>query len=660
MSQCDECETPSSALYYCGSCDQSLCESCDRNIHNKAKRKSHSRSRISAPTETKVHAICQNSPNFSTKPSLLANGMVFCLSIGAAFREDLREYQQNLTNFLLFHLQNSQSSKLYLLIWNVGNEKINKMLLEIQYFLQKHTVMVFSMKVLEDFAQFFFDFAKELDKFAEIHVIISHSLYSGLQSLLPSSAKYVFKLFDARSLEFSRNSQELTAKKSPILSKTHDFLKTCEKIPRKEQFLASFFSFPDYQPYKTLHFSAFPSKLSLFLQDFLRSRAKSGLLMLEKSAFFSEVSSEILNSSLCSAHELPYLLAEAENQQLFHTTIRKFDDEANVFPFISLHLDELSLESLCWVLRSLQKDEMTPTEKVILSRIKETFSLKLSINDWLQVLAALRSRMDQNSIIYSKNKDLPPLRLEISQETALFFAWEKWICSDRAELSAFDREDWHEFLDFLRNYYFRAAQPAKIAYKSVQNRLEKAEGRKKYASFQKKSSKNNNWIPGGKYGCCQFIKCCGTPRLQQISFGKLHLFVQEALDRGLLEYNKTNLIDTEALKMQKIPENSNKFEEKNPVFEKKLAEVRGIVWKILYSFPYGVNLARLPKMIQFSMGLPFDCQELGCKKLKDLLNKFEEVELIEMGDNVVAKLREFARKYAGFLQEKREYEKIGE
>lgn len=650
MSSCDECGNPFSELYYCSSCEQRLCESCDRQIHNKAKRKSHPRSRISGPTETKVHAICQNSPNFST-PSLLANGMVFCLSIGPGFKEDLCEYQQNLVNLLLFHLQNSRASKLYLLIWNAANEKINKMLLEIQYFLQKHTVMVFFPKLLKDFAQFFYEYAKEHDKLAEIHVILPHSLYNNLQNLLPCSPKYVLQLFDARCLENSRTSVELTAKKSPVFDKTHDFLKTGEKIVKKNLFPAFVFPFPDYQPYKTLDFRAFPSKLSLFLQDFLRQRAKSGQLMLEKCAFFSEVSREILQTSLCSAHELPYLLAEAENQQLFHTTIRKFDNEANVFHYISLHLDVLSLESLCWVLRSLQHDEMTPTEKVILSRIKETFSLKLSLSDWHDVFSALRSRMDQNSIVFSNNKDLPSLRLELSQENAVFFAWEKWVCSDRAELSAFDREDWQEFLDFLRSFYFQAAQPGKIAYKSVENRLEKAEGKKKYAVFQRKFLKN--FIPGGKYGCCQFIKCCGTPRLQQISFGKLHLFVQEALDRGLLEYYKTLLIDTEALKMQKVPENTQllKVVEKNPVYEKKVAEVREVVKKILYSFPHGVNLARLPKMIQFYMNFPFDCQELGCKKLKDLLNKFPEVELIELGDNVVAKIKETQGKM-GFFMEK--------
>lgn len=50
--------------------------------------------------------------------------------------------------------------------------------------------------------------------------------------------------------------------------------------------------------------------------------------------------------------------------------------------FISLQLDIISHECIVWVLASLKKDEMTPTERAIQSRIKEAFAFKISSPLW--------------------------------------------------------------------------------------------------------------------------------------------------------------------------------------------------------------------------------------------------------------------------------------
>lgn len=46
----------------------------------------------------------------------------------------------------------------------------------------------------------------------------------------------------------------------------------------------------------------------------------------------------------------------------------------------------ISMESLMWVLKSLQMDEMTPTEKAIQSRIKEAFSYKVNTIIWEKLI----------------------------------------------------------------------------------------------------------------------------------------------------------------------------------------------------------------------------------------------------------------------------------
>lgn len=43
-------------------------------------------------------------------------------------------------------------------------------------------------------------------------------------------------------------------------------------------------------------------------------------------------------------------------------------------------------------------------------------------------------------------------------------------------------------------------------------------------------------IPGGRYGCAQFIKICGPENLKGLSLGKIANLVQAAVRMDLLRY----------------------------------------------------------------------------------------------------------------------------
>lgn len=58
--------------------------------------------------------------------------------------------------------------------------------------------------------------------------------------------------------------------------------------------------------------------------------------------------------------------------------------------FVSLKLDLISLEVIGWVLRSLKRDEMTPTEKTIQSRVKEAFAYKITPSLWKATLNQIK------------------------------------------------------------------------------------------------------------------------------------------------------------------------------------------------------------------------------------------------------------------------------
>jgi hypothetical protein len=52
----------------------------------------------------------------------------------------------------------------------------------------------------------------------------------------------------------------------------------------------------------------------------------------------------------------------------------------------------------------------------------------------------------------------------------------------------------------------------------------------------------NRAIPGGRYGCAQFLKTCGPPVLQNSSLGTLSQLVQFAINEEILKYQRTLLV----------------------------------------------------------------------------------------------------------------------
>lgn len=58
--------------------------------------------------------------------------------------------------------------------------------------------------------------------------------------------------------------------------------------------------------------------------------------------------------------------------------------------FVSLNLNELSLQSLIWILKSIKLDLMTPCEKLVISRIKQCFALKITTKNWEKILNCIK------------------------------------------------------------------------------------------------------------------------------------------------------------------------------------------------------------------------------------------------------------------------------
>jgi hypothetical protein len=57
--------------------------------------------------------------------------------------------------------------------------------------------------------------------------------------------------------------------------------------------------------------------------------------------------------------------------------------------FLSLQLEIISHECIAWVIASLKRDEMSPTEKALQNRIKEAFAFKIPTSLWEIIVESL-------------------------------------------------------------------------------------------------------------------------------------------------------------------------------------------------------------------------------------------------------------------------------
>jgi len=358
----------------------------------------------------------------------------------------------------------------------------------------------------------------------------------------------------------------------------------------------------------------------------LKELAEKGQIMHETREFVQYFSQKFRISS----DRTMEIINSASRLDIVHLTERQFGNIKSM-SFISMKLSSLSLESLLWTLRSLRLDEMIPTERAIMSRMKEAFEFKPSPIQWDNLLDACKGFYQEKhhhtksapaekqgidfSIFMHQQGDSEPLFTTdqipefiirdindpvTGQDThAIFPKGEEWESVDHLikggdVIHIKQTKEWQNFVEFLERY-FSSAGP-KIDESTA--------------------------IPGGRYGCAQFLKLC-APTLQSSSLGKLSYMVQLAIDEDLLRYQRTLLVWT--------PVTTKKnYEEDNA---NKLRAVQLAVVEVLKENRGGISLAQLPLYLKRKLSFHLDLQELGFSKLKDLLLTIPNVEIVLKGTN---------------------------
>lgn len=571
---CDEC-SKHHACFHCEECGQDLCQKCDKKLHSKGKRAAHPREALAI---TVSNSQITSSDDRTDKNSSVRSSLE----------------QLSLTSKKIALLDNKDSiktgSKLKSL---VGSDETST-----------QTKNNHNVNILEKLNESPSDVQNEKDI-----------------SQIDNKFEKSFVSLNITTNENQSMAVSFTADNNFInQSFTEGFAKEIQ--------------IDDYQSFKNIEIMG-SFDLSKLMQNILRSYAEKGETIIKKEVLENELSKHY------KTVDFNNLFKEAEEKKIIQIISRKFGD-SKPHIFMSLFLDSLSIQSLSWIIKSLINDELTPNEKMILNRIKEAFALKLNPVVWQGIWKYLqkKSKDQNNKILVPK---LPCLKLieNFNSQNVLMkiitLEDKPAFLIDQENLSPEDQGIWDEFLKFLDNFFdeksnntfTKKTEKAKWSC-SVETFLSKTKN-KPLIIPPKSSSKA---IPGGKYGCAQFIKCCGPEILSKLSLGKLSVLAQEAINRKLLDHYKTLLIKSTRFHLgvnlaeKTMEEVTN--ESKNPKILMKIKSIKKIIVDLLHEHPNGISLARLPEEIKKKVNFYYDLHEIGFNKLKDFLMELPNVEIIEM------------------------------
>ncbi|CAG9329364.1 unnamed protein product [Blepharisma stoltei] len=362
---------------------------------------------------------------------------------------------------------------------------------------------------------------------------------------------------------------------------------------------------------KKLQDSDIETKISAVdqISEYLKNEASKGFLLHEVPDLIQYLCAHLAVNS----DSIIKWLRLAEKKKIIHFTVREFEDTS--IEFVSLWLEQVTLEILLWTLRSLKNDEMMPTEKAIQCRMREVFDLKPTDSQWNQLIQKARNHSNSSfsefSLFSQPSQVLPKFNIrEISDPSTgsrtlvIYPNNEEWIGLDQHSkfgdyLNIKSTETWDEFYKFLEDYFTI---------------------RKPKRSRQADSLRA---IPGGRYGCAQFIKLCGPRSVKNCSLGKVSYMVQLAINEDLLRYQRTLLVWTS---------NHQRTVSKGEI-QRKMQAIEQAVLSILSKTPQGISLAQLPLYLKRALKFQLNIAELGFAKLKDLLLTFPRVTVELRGTN---------------------------
>ena len=193
-----------------------------------------------------------------------------------------------------------------------------------------------------------------------------------------------------------------------------------------------------------------------------------------------------------------------QSEKIFNFTIRKFG-MSKMEKYLSLGLSNISVEALGWIVQSIKKDQMQPSQSLIHSRIKEYFGIKIGQKEWKKFVENLTPKLRGRMNYYKTHiKEIKIRRLK--DETVLFYFEEgEWEYQDFSEVATQD-EDYKIFLTFIEEFFAKdspasshvsdmASESGANIYKNKPKLQRFSEVRKKYSMVDYARTDNKHRKP---------------------------------------------------------------------------------------------------------------------------------------------------------------------
>jgi len=663
---CENCREEVVAKLFCDECGQVLCLECDKTIHNKGKRARHAREAISSFCLDKVASI------------ILVTGSF--LQQEMASQDNLNNLRSQFSKILSDLDTKSESEKLSLVILaddfqNIGFELFSELVKE-EGFQNTLLYKAFSDacsrpqdSLLSRENSFIMNTVELFGKIQALYLFgttkneqIVHLFGERIEQVYVG-AKSVDSLLQSENAAIAFSPERLSQdSQDEEFSGSDNYIESFQNQKDSPKIIVD--SFGDLTPKENMdpnYFQPPNKKQEMLSQQKVREIENFVLRELIQSAKIGEplilketLMARIQKSFNIGDMEVELVLNDFQNRGLIHSVIRKFL-HYNPYHYFGLLLKGLDVASLIYVLKSIQNDRMTPTEKLILSRIKECYGLKIDQNKWRSILTSISSSQ-------SEMPDSNPLRLKqildpvTQMDThAIYLANEDWLQEDQGEVD-YSSNEWILFEEFLNEFFKDEEKEAQVIQEtqkgsrwnsSVENILNKA----CFDNENEKSLSNTNdtkAIPGGRYGCVQFIKYCGPKGLRSQSLGKLSLLVQAAINKGIVKYHKTLLIKN-ACYQEDTADSKTNLDFESEIWHslneqrktKLISTVREALLEILMENATGIALAQIPFQLKRKLKMTVDFQQLGYAKLKDFLGSMKNLIIFEASNtnHIIVKLK---------------------
>jgi len=407
-------------------------------------------------------------------------------------------------------------------------------------------------------------------------------------------------------------------------------------------------------------------QLSLKVQEMLKSFAEDGEILVD----YNQLLDQIVKSEIASEEESRNILLRMADLSIIIINCRQVT-QSHSLNLVSLKLEFLTLENLYWVVKSLALDKLTPTEDIVMARVKEAYGLKMKTKIWSKVIehySALLANKNsaQPQTLQLDSHDLEFFELSIekkespngnNQPTVVFDIKSLGIQYEDAQDIQDSDSDWLFFKQYI-NTIFEEGREDLLFYNNISTNAEvkKVNHNLDKPIYAQDSSSNLNFnssfiehqdavetsklehnssitegsqfqgplfkaISGGRYGMAQFVKYFGPFRLKSLSIGRLSKLVQKAIDLNLLVYYKTFILkktETQNDSQKEVKRKSRSYKEENNLIMK----FKQVLIESVYEMNNCLPLAQLSDTVSKKLDFKFDFREYGFDKLTQFIETF--------------------------------------